>query len=495
MSKELEKLTVPVTVNKEHLLTLGDRMYVRGVELLRELVNNAYDADATAVYVTIAADKIEVEDNGCGMNEKGLRQYFNVGSPEKKIDKISPRFGRRRIGEFGIGKFAALAVADKFTVETKRGGYIFSVAFDRKSWRSDDQWQLPVQKDLASPLDLDGTRVILTAIKKPIAIDEAKNFLAESLPLRAKKFAVFVNNHKLNAAITVGTHYPVKIKTLYGDIAGDIVVAASSRAVNASGVECRVKGVLVKREFFGLDKEHSFGLSRITGWVEADFLALTSNRSDFISDDDKYKIFYRLMRQELERILVMMQKQRNERELKKAAQTLKEVLSQLRDALKNNPDLIPSGRALARARRRGALVQTAQGIKIANPDEEKPEKNGKIRQQEKEKKPDKVKEEKREITKDLVKRMRLKELGVNCALAHLGAQEHEVISDSNFIYINEDHPLYVKYSANKNEQFIYLLRLIAQEIAMMGRTQQPAKECFENQNRIIRAAVLDHSNN
>jgi len=61
--------TIKVTVDKSHLLTLGEKMYVESIELLRELVNNAYDADATEVNVTVSPDKIIVEDNGAGMNE------------------------------------------------------------------------------------------------------------------------------------------------------------------------------------------------------------------------------------------------------------------------------------------------------------------------------------------------------------------------------------------------------------------------------------------
>jgi hypothetical protein len=37
---------LPVTVDKSHLITIGERLYSESIELIRELVNNAYDADA-----------------------------------------------------------------------------------------------------------------------------------------------------------------------------------------------------------------------------------------------------------------------------------------------------------------------------------------------------------------------------------------------------------------------------------------------------------------
>ncbi|MDQ7827698.1 MAG: hypothetical protein QN122_08940 [Armatimonadota bacterium] len=41
--------TLPVRVDKSRLVTIGERLYAESLELVRELVNNAYDADATEV--------------------------------------------------------------------------------------------------------------------------------------------------------------------------------------------------------------------------------------------------------------------------------------------------------------------------------------------------------------------------------------------------------------------------------------------------------------
>ena len=109
MSNETSYLTI--TVDKSHLITIGERLYEQSIELIRELVNNAYDADATRVDVNVSDQEIVVSDNGEGMDIKGLTQYFNVGSDEKLMHPVSPRFGRNRIGQFGIGKFASLAAA------------------------------------------------------------------------------------------------------------------------------------------------------------------------------------------------------------------------------------------------------------------------------------------------------------------------------------------------------------------------------------------------
>ena len=107
------KLEKGIHVDKSHILTIGERLYEQSIELIRELVNNAYDADATRVDVTVSGKEIVVRDNGEGMDIKGLQQYFNVGSEEKLMNPTSPRFRRNRIGQFGIGKFASLAAASR----------------------------------------------------------------------------------------------------------------------------------------------------------------------------------------------------------------------------------------------------------------------------------------------------------------------------------------------------------------------------------------------
>lgn len=484
--------TIPVTVNKEHLLNLGERMYVTSIELLRELVNNAYDADATEVYLTISSDKIEVEDNGSGMNEKGLTQYFNIGSPYKREQKYSTRFGRKVIGEFGIGKFAALAIADCFAIETSRGHYLYRVSFDKDDWQKTADWRLPIKKELASPLDRKGTRVILTRLKKKISLKDAQNYLCEAVPLRAKKFAVYVNNHRLAPQALIGKHYPIKFRTLFGTIEGEIVVALTAASVTKPGLECRVKGALVSRELFGLEQKHALGLSRIIGSCEADFLPLTSNRSDFIRDSEEFKIFSKLLRAEIEKILAEIQEERDEKELKRSSEALREVLHNIRRALQENPDLLPSTRAIRQAKKRGVL---AAGINInakkESPEtkEEKGESEGKDRE-EKENKKQKEKEEKLKIDKSFVKKIRIKKLGVNCALVHLGENEPEAISDSQFIYINQDHPLYKKFNKNKHLQFLNLMRLVTQEIALMYKSRQSPREFFQYQSRLLRDALI-----
>ncbi|MDF1527079.1 MAG: hypothetical protein P1S59_12540 [bacterium] len=56
------------------------------------------------------------------------------------------------------------------------------------------------------------------------------------------------------------------------------------------GINVRVKGVLVKREMFGME---TWGgdAARVRGEINADFLPITSDRSGFIVDTQEYAVF------------------------------------------------------------------------------------------------------------------------------------------------------------------------------------------------------------
>ena len=487
---------IKVTVDKSHLFTLGEKMYRESIEFVRELVNNGYDADATEVFVSISEEKITVEDNGAGMNAKGLEQFFTIGSEEKKINNLSPRFGRKRIGQFGIGKFSALALADEFIVESIRGKYKYKVVFSRASWKSDQSWDLPINQEPISPLDKEGTKIILNNLTKKVSLAEAEKYLRQSVPLRAKKFNVYLNNKKISAKTVPGRIVTVNIKTMYGLIEGEIVVALNAGDVLEAGVECRVKQALVKRDLFGLERKYHQGIARIAGSVNADFLPLISSRSDFVIDSREYKLFYQLMREQLEKILVELKKQNETKNFQKVNKELQEVMKQIKEALLLNPDFIPQGRAVARLNKQARQAKAAasafikektagRALERAAADKEKnyPQaaKAGLEKAQEA-----KLKIEAKPL---VVKRIKLKKLGISCGIVSLGQDGPEALSQGNLIYINQDKPLYQKFYKKRDLLGLHLTRLITQEIVLMKKLRLTAADAFSWQGKLLQDAL------
>ncbi|MDP1722029.1 MAG: hypothetical protein Q8L37_02360 [Candidatus Gottesmanbacteria bacterium] len=46
-----QQSTIPITLDKSHLTTIGTRLCAESLDLVRELVANAYDADASVVKI------------------------------------------------------------------------------------------------------------------------------------------------------------------------------------------------------------------------------------------------------------------------------------------------------------------------------------------------------------------------------------------------------------------------------------------------------------
>ena len=123
---------IAVTADKSHSITIGERLYAESIEFIREIVNNAYDADAILVEIYVSDDNIEIRDNGSGMDRGGLKQYFSIGSQQKLHTSKSPVHHRDRIGMFGIGKFASLSACDRFEVLSRKGAFVGRVVFDKQ---------------------------------------------------------------------------------------------------------------------------------------------------------------------------------------------------------------------------------------------------------------------------------------------------------------------------------------------------------------------------
>jgi len=500
-------LKIKITVDKSHLFTLGEKMYRESVEFVRELVNNAYDADATDVFVAIADDKIVVEDNGSGMNEKGLGQFFTIGSEEKRIKSVSPRFGRKRIGQFGIGKFSALSLAERFIVQSVKGKNKYTAIFDSADWKKSDNWELPIEKEKASPLDKEGTKIILNKLKKKISLSEVEKYLKQSVPLRAKKFNIYLNNKKITAKTVAGKIVPIKIKTMYGEIEGEIIIALNVGDVDEPGIECRVKQVFIKRDLFGLEKKHQQGVSRITGSVNADFLPLLTSRSDFIADSLEYKLFYQLMQAESEKVIKEIKKQSDVKNIKKITKELQETMKDIREALLLNPDFVPQGRAITRLKEEGRKKTIAasasfsktslerKGGGFESKDKEKQDKSEKSKDGDSskdniEKDAESKKEETKIEAKPLVmKQIRLKRLGISCGIVSLGDQGPEVLSEGNAIYINQDHPIYCDLYKKRELLHLHLLRLLTQEVVLMKKIRITAREAFDWQSKLLKDAM------
>jgi len=480
---------IPITIDKSHIITIGERMYTESIEFIRELVNNAYDADATLVEIVVTEDAIEIRDNGSGMDREGLKQYFNIGSQQKLYAPKSPIYGRDRIGQFGIGKFASLSACKRFEVITKRDDFVGRVTFDKEQWeKTGDVWQLPLEILPADFRKQNGTTVILTGLDRRFEPKDIEAKIIEGTPIKAPHFRVRINNHTVTPLSLTGHRLPFLEGTSFGPVNGEIIILPETASIATDlGIEIKVKQVTIKRELFGMETWGK-AMARVRGEVNADFLPITSDRTGFIKDSNEYQEFVGIMGKVMEGVKVSLQKLTMKKESKKVSRALKDALQRIYKALAANPDLspfgtIPTGDEIKGIGSAAEVSKKKEGLKE---EEVKVEEKLKIPEKKKKKKP-KVK---RLTPNAIIKRIKFGETGVSCVVDSFGEDGPEVFSEETTIYINRDHPLYKRESAKVDTHTLNLARLITQEISLMKNPKNP-RQAFERQSKLLRDAFID----
>src|ERR1017187_5877425 len=102
---------------------ISSGVYRSPAAALKELVSNAYDADAEKVTITTDAPHFRtlvIEDNGTGMTiEKFLEVVTHIGGSRKRMDgETSDVFKRKLIGRIGIGMLAVAQLGNRFYVSS-----------------------------------------------------------------------------------------------------------------------------------------------------------------------------------------------------------------------------------------------------------------------------------------------------------------------------------------------------------------------------------------
>ena len=181
-----------------------DGIYRQPGSALRELISNAYDADATRVVIKTDAprfERISVEDDGHGMGPEALAHVLlHIGGSAKRNDiggsigvtaqgdpTKSPG-GRKLIGKIGIGLFSVSQLTYTFQIITKVKGddhrtvatiALRQYADEDTTTESDgskkfESGKVNIWREKAADTDTHGTTIVLTKIR-PQARDTLRN--------------------------------------------------------------------------------------------------------------------------------------------------------------------------------------------------------------------------------------------------------------------------------------------------------------------------------
>ena len=246
------EISIKASVNL--ISSLGQRLYPKADIAIIELICNSYDADATEVKITKEEGVINVQDNGCGMDQEGLANFFFIGKSSHKPSGL----GRAPIGQFGIGKFSMLCLCSQFEVLTRRGDFKARVIYNEEDVREQGE-ELTENTLPLEILDDDipvGTKVTLRGMKKPISIPELKRIITEKIMMQPEvsSFKITVNDEPVSTRYIHGQRYPVNFSTQYGPVTGEVIWANDKvDMTDVDGVLSVVLGRGVDRSLFGVN--------------------------------------------------------------------------------------------------------------------------------------------------------------------------------------------------------------------------------------------------
>lgn len=289
------------------LASLLGENYSSSERALRELVDNAWDAEATAVKITLPdilnESPIIVADNGSGMKEQELRQeYLNIASPRntRKGEK-TPNLQRTVKGRRGIGKFAGLILASKMEVDTKAHGTRTCLTISKdallSAGRDIEKVALPIEAEPCEKADK-GTTITLTNLNQNLSFpkaDKLKEIIAYDYG-RETDFEVYINGEQVLRHDIQGTTFSKEF-TLPNGKKATLNYTVSEKPVPSrkAGIILRVGGKTVgKPHHWGLEHDETLSdrlRNRYVGEikVEADAIELTAAGGDVIESDKGFE--------------------------------------------------------------------------------------------------------------------------------------------------------------------------------------------------------------
>jgi hypothetical protein len=270
------------------LTSLLGETYRSTEHALKELIDNAWDADAERVWITLPGpmtnDPIIVRDDGTGMTERELRnEYLNIAN-DRRTRKGERTLGKKRSvkGRKGIGKFAGLVAADVMTLETRARGHATMLRIVKRqildAQRDLEKVDLPIESNSCSS-DEHGTTLILSSLNTHFTLPQPEA-LRELLALeygRERDFEIFVNEERLAHEDIPGQKFSATIQLpTAGMVTINFTIMERPASKHQAGIVMRVGGKVVGRpSLMGLDEDRELPnrlLRHVVGEVVADSL-------------------------------------------------------------------------------------------------------------------------------------------------------------------------------------------------------------------------------
>lgn len=321
------------------LARLLSQEYPSTEKALKELVDNAWDADAENVHISLPAPMtdapIVISDDGTGMTRAELESHYLAIARNRREHRGERTAGKQRPvkGRKGIGKFAGLMAAAEMTLETRTRGTLSRFTLRLKDLAGvDDIEHLPILIDTERcDLDSHGTTITLNSLHGELAFPEAAR-MRQVLIFeygRASEFSVYVDHKLLGVDDVVGTFTNQKVDVSgVGPVELRFAIADEKSAQRQAGIVLRVDGKVVgKPSFFGLDEREDFPQklkTKLYGEIEADGLRehVTAGWDSVIENSN----LLAAVTEQIQPVLIAAFKERYSREIQLAEARIKRAI-------------------------------------------------------------------------------------------------------------------------------------------------------------------------
>jgi histidine kinase/DNA gyrase B/HSP90-like ATPase len=295
-------MAMELKVHPSFFREFATKTWISPNEIVKELVENAFDEDATKVLLTMLTNGSIIIEDDAGMNKFSMEKFLLLGSPHKKYDHISPKFKRVRTGRYGTGRLSFLTSFEKMKIRTKNGDFIKSIVIDANTLDKLYSGNVVLPEESGSPLRRNGTELYLSNPKVAIDSNKLIKEIRKLAILRHPMFEVFFKLSEkfeewnfqdaqvIRPPEIQGHRIPVNLDS--GRITGEIVIARRPLSDDERGIAIMIGSHIVTRSNFGFEAK----LNRVSGYIRCDSLTSRFADKSALIEDAEYSKFMDIMK-------------------------------------------------------------------------------------------------------------------------------------------------------------------------------------------------------
>jgi len=296
------KSTARFSVDPRLSALLGES-YTSSERALRELVDNAWDAEALVVKVTLPdilrEEPVVIEDDGNGMKNQEVRQeYLKIASPRfSRKGERTPNLDRKVKGRRGIGKFSGLTIGDDMKIVTRTQGVQTTLTILKElllqTGKDIEEVDLPIHEEPCDPA-VHGTTITIRKLNPRLSFPQSDK-LREQVAYdygRESGFQVQINGEPVFRHDVQGATFTKEYDMPDG------TKAEATWTVTDRPLPGRKAGLILRSGEKSVGKPHHWGLehdeqlsnrlrNRVVGEIKvgSETIELTASGGDVIESD------------------------------------------------------------------------------------------------------------------------------------------------------------------------------------------------------------------